>query len=61
MPKLDWIGKKYVVNHTDEVPFRLLGRVPEASTRSSATAGAGRTIVTTIGSNLDSDHAERCP
>jgi hypothetical protein len=31
MPKLDWIGKQYVVNHTDEVPFRLLERVPEAS------------------------------
>ncbi len=31
MPKLDWIGKQYVVNHTDEVPFRLLERVPETS------------------------------
>jgi adenine-specific DNA-methyltransferase len=31
MPKLDWIGKQYVVNHTDEVPFRLLERVPDAS------------------------------
>ncbi len=31
MPKLDWIGKQYVVNHTDEVPFRLLERIPEAS------------------------------
>jgi 16S rRNA G966 N2-methylase RsmD len=31
VPKLDWIGKQYVVNHTDEVPFRLLQRVPEAS------------------------------
>lgn len=31
MPKLDWIGKQYVVNHTDEVPFRLLQRIPEAS------------------------------
>lgn len=28
MPKLDWIGEQYVVNHTDEVPFRLLQRVP---------------------------------
>ena len=24
MPKLDWIGKRYVANHADEVPFRLL-------------------------------------
>jgi hypothetical protein len=31
MPKRDWIGKQYVVNHTDEVPFRLRERVPEAS------------------------------
>lgn len=31
MPKLDWTGKQYVVNHTDEVPFRLLERIPEAS------------------------------
>ena len=31
MPKLDWIGKRYVVNHTDKVPFRLLERIPEAS------------------------------
>jgi adenine-specific DNA-methyltransferase len=31
MPKLDWIGKQYVVKHTDEVPFRLLQRIPEAS------------------------------
>jgi adenine-specific DNA-methyltransferase len=31
MPKLDWIGKQDVVNHTDEVPFRLLKHVPEAS------------------------------
>jgi hypothetical protein len=29
MPKLDWIGKQYVVNHTDEVQFRLLERIPE--------------------------------
>ena len=31
MPKLDWIGKQCVENYTDEVPFRLLRRVPEAS------------------------------
>jgi adenine-specific DNA-methyltransferase len=31
MPKLDWIGKQYVVNHTDEVTFRLLECIPEAS------------------------------
>jgi hypothetical protein len=24
MPKLDWIGKKAVVNHHREVPFHLL-------------------------------------
>jgi hypothetical protein len=26
MPKLGWIGKQYIVNHTDEVPFQLLER-----------------------------------
>ena len=31
MPKLDWIGKPYVVNHAGEVPFRLLDRISEAS------------------------------
>lgn len=31
MPKLDWIGKQYVVNHTDELPFRLLKCIPETS------------------------------
>ena len=30
MPKHDWIGKQYIVNHTD-VPFRLLDHVPDAS------------------------------
>ena len=27
MPELDWIGKQYLVNHTDDVPFRLLDHV----------------------------------
>ena len=27
MPVLDWIGKKQVINHDKEVPFRLLKRV----------------------------------
>ncbi len=31
MPKLDWLGKRYVVNHAGEVPFRLLRKIPEAS------------------------------
>ncbi len=31
MPELNWIGKRYVVNHAEEVPFRLLQRVPKAS------------------------------
>jgi hypothetical protein len=30
VPKLDWIGKQYVVNHTDELPFWLLERILEA-------------------------------
>lgn len=31
MPKLDWIGKKSVVNHHREVPFHLLRENPELS------------------------------
>jgi adenine-specific DNA-methyltransferase len=31
MPKLDWIGKKAVVNHHREVPFHLLKENPELS------------------------------
>ncbi|MHB8121414.1 MAG: site-specific DNA-methyltransferase [Desulfuromonadaceae bacterium] len=31
MPKLDWIGKKAVVNHHREVPFHLLRENPELS------------------------------
>ena len=31
MPELNWIGKRYVVNHAEEVPFRLLRRVPKTS------------------------------
>jgi hypothetical protein len=31
MPKLDWVGKQYVVNHVDDMPFRLLQRVPSSS------------------------------
>ena len=31
MPTLDWIGKKAVVNHHNEVPFHLLKEVPELS------------------------------
>jgi len=29
MPVLDWIGKKAVVKHHNEVPFHLLQRLPE--------------------------------
>ena len=31
MPVLDWIGKKQVINHDKEVPFRLLKRVDSLS------------------------------
>ena len=31
MPVLDWIGKKQVINHDKEVPFRLLRRVDSLS------------------------------
>jgi hypothetical protein len=50
MPKLDWTGKQYVVNHTDEVPFRLLDRIPEASMGDGGTP-SGNVIV--HGDNLE--------
>ncbi len=31
MPTLDWIGKKAVINHHNEVPFHLLKEVPALS------------------------------
>lgn len=31
MPTLDWIGKKAVVKHHKDVPYRLLEPVPELS------------------------------
>ena len=31
MPELNWIGKKQVVNHAEEVPFRLLKKEPDSS------------------------------
>jgi hypothetical protein len=31
MPTLDWIGKKAVLNHHNEVPFHLLRCNPELS------------------------------
>lgn len=31
MPELNWIGKQHVVNHAEEVPFRLLRKVPKSS------------------------------
>ena len=48
MPKLDWIGKQHVTNHAEEVPFRLLGRVPVAS---EGSPDSGNVIV--HGDNLE--------
>jgi adenine-specific DNA-methyltransferase len=31
VPELNWIGKQQVVNHAEEVPFRLLRKEPESS------------------------------
>lgn len=47
MPELDWIGKRYVVGHAEEVPLRALRRVPEASVGE----GSGNVIV--HGDNLE--------
>lgn len=48
MPSLDWIGKKAVVNHHLEVPFRLLEDVPELA---AGDKDAGNLIVE--GDNLE--------
>ncbi len=42
MPTLDWIGKKAVVNHHNEVPFHML---KEASDLSVAGPGSGNLLV----------------
>lgn len=31
MPELNWIGKQHVVNHAEDVPFRLLRKEPDSS------------------------------
>jgi site-specific DNA-methyltransferase (adenine-specific)/adenine-specific DNA-methyltransferase len=49
MPTLDWIGKKAVVNHHQEVPFHLLRDVPELG---CGPADSGNLIVE--GDNLTS-------
>ncbi|MEW5791532.1 MAG: site-specific DNA-methyltransferase [Pseudomonadota bacterium] len=41
MPTLDWIGKKAVVKHHKDVPFRLLEPAPELSLPSPSGRGAG--------------------
>lgn len=42
MPTLDWIGKKAVINHHNEVPFHLLREEPELSV---GKPGSGNLIV----------------
>lgn len=42
MPKLDWIGKKAVVNHHREVPFHLLRENPDLS---AGDPGSGNLLV----------------
>ena len=48
MPELNWIGKQYVVNHAEEVPFRLLRKEPESS---EGTEDSGNMIL--HGDNLE--------
>ena len=42
MPTLDWIGKKAVINHHNEVPFHLLKEAPDLSV---GEAGNGNLLV----------------
>jgi DNA modification methylase len=48
MPTLNWIGKQAVVNHHQDVPFRLLRDVPA---RASGSPGDGNLVI--HGDNLD--------
>ena len=54
MPTLDWIGKKTLVNHQREVPYRLVhcdaalsaGALPMHSRQTARTLGIGNPAVT---------------
>jgi hypothetical protein len=48
MPTLDWIGKKAILNHHNEVPFRLLKR---NNALSVGNRGSGNLLVQ--GDNLE--------
>lgn len=48
MPELNWIGKQHVVNHAEEVPFRLLRKAPDSS---EGVADSGNMIL--HGDNLE--------
>lgn len=48
MPELNWIGKSQVVNHVEEVPFRLLRKEPGSS---EGVADSGNMIL--HGDNLE--------
>ena len=41
MLTLDWVGKQAVVNHRRQVPFHLLGRVPDLQVDDWGVAPAG--------------------
>ncbi|MDP9477958.1 MAG: site-specific DNA-methyltransferase [Actinomycetota bacterium] len=48
MPELNWIGKQHVVNHAEEVPFRLLRKQEK---RSEGVADSGNMVI--HGDNLE--------
>ena len=48
MPELNWIGKQHVVNHAEEVPFRLLRKQEKLS---EGVADSGNMVV--HGDNLE--------
>ncbi len=48
VPELNWIGKQHVVNHAEEVPFRL---VRKQEKRSEGVAGSGNMVI--HGDNLE--------
>jgi adenine specific DNA methylase Mod len=52
MPTLDWIGKKAVQNHHNEIPFKLIRTVPELSVSNNSEISNSKDNLIVQGDNL---------
>lgn len=52
MPTLDWIGKKAVQNHHNEIPFKLIRTVPELSLSNNSEISNSKDNLIVQGDNL---------